>query len=385
MRIAFVSTIFHYPWGGPDKRWTAMAEAARQRGDSVLLALAPRTADHPRVRALVADGAELWLRPRQSAYLGRLDEMRRKVPGLRGRFLETKLAKFRPDVVFLLQGGSYDILLEYHLIAWLVANRIPYLLSCSLSMPMAPLEARHMDAIKLAFGCASAVLFMSSANLRLAEEFLGAPLPQAEIVQNPLDFDLAGTVIGSPPPHARPRLGFIGRIDIEHKGLDLLLEALGNIKAEFEVDLDLTGPCDKPDEFGRLVAQHGLQGRVVLHGSAGPDGLRRAYEEAEMVVLTSRREGCASVMLEAMMAGRVQLVTPVGGVGDWLTDDRDAFIADEVSSTAVERALQRALANRERWPEMGRAAREAFGKRRDCDPVGKLMRILDRAAAGKPA
>jgi glycosyltransferase involved in cell wall biosynthesis len=100
-----------------------------------------------------------------------------------------------------------------------------------------------------------------------------------------------------------------------------------------------------------------------------------------MVVLTSRREGCASVMLEAMMAGRVQLVTPVGGVGDWLTDGRDAFVADEVSSAGVERALRRALAVRERWPGMGQAARQAFEQEREHDPVGRLMGILYRAAA----
>ena len=60
-----------------------------------------------------------------------------------------------------------------------------------------------------------------------------------------------------------------------------------------------------------------------------------------------------------MMAGMAQPVTPVGGGGDWLTNDRAAFVADEVSSAGAEWALRWALANRERWPEMGRAAQRA--------------------------
>ena len=83
------------------------------------------------------------------------------------------------------------------------------------------------------------------------------------------------------------------------------------------------------------------------------------------------------------MAGRPQLVTPVGGVGDWLTDNVDAFIAEDVSVDAIERALRCALQQRNRWPEMGKAARVAFERKRDNNPVSTLVALVDEVAEGR--
>ena len=85
------------------------------------------------------------------------------------------------------------------------------------------------------------------------------------------------------------------------------------------------------------------------------------------------------------MCGRPQLVTPVGGVPDWLTDGVNAFIAEDVSARSIEVALERALAQRQRWPEMGLAARQAFEAKRDPDPVGTLVKILDETVKHRGA
>jgi glycosyltransferase involved in cell wall biosynthesis len=82
-----------------------------------------------------------------------------------------------------------------------------------------------------------------------------------------------------------------------------------------------------------------------------------------------------------MMAGRPQLATAVGGVPDWLADGEDAFIAEDVTVESIELTLRRALSQRGRWREMGLAAREAFDAKRDPDPVGTLVGILERASS----
>ncbi|MFM8886578.1 MAG: glycosyltransferase family 4 protein, partial [Chthoniobacterales bacterium] len=334
MRLAIISTIFHYPWGGPDKRWTALAEACQARGDAVFLGLAPLTVDHPRVRALVEKGATLWLRPNRSAYVGKVDQWARRVPFVRQRYLETQLDRFRPDVVFLLQGGAYDCFQEYHLLRWCRANGVPYILNCSLNRRGANFGPQTIDAFVRDFREAGKVLFMSTENLRITEELFREQLGNAVVIQNPLDLEISPDEIGPALPGSRPKLGFVGRIDIHHKGLDLLLEAIARVRPEFDVELHLTGRSEKPEEFTALVERHGLTDRVFVHDHVGREGLIKAYAEAELMVLPSRWEGCASVMLEAMMSGRPQLVTPVGGVSDWLTDGVDAFVAENVSVDA---------------------------------------------------
>jgi glycosyltransferase involved in cell wall biosynthesis len=381
MRLAIVSTIFHYPWGGPDKRWTALAEACRERGDEVLLAISSRTADHPRVHGLVGSGAKLFLRSNSSIYRGESGRWKRRIPLLRDSYVEHQLSRFQPDVVFILQGGTYDALNEHHLAAWLQQSGVPYVVSCSLNSRDTRLPTAEVDYLRGYFTNAAAVLFMSTENSCLAEEHLGVALPQARVIQNPLDFALPEGGSVPAPRGERPRLGYVGRISIEHKGLDLFLEAMARLDGARQPDFHLTGRLESPDRFHQIVNDLGLVDRVFVHPYGGRTELAAAYRDAELLVLTSRQEGCASVMLEAMMAGRPQLVTPVGGVSDWLTDEVDAFVAADVSSDAVEATLRRALAARARWPEMGRTASESFFARRDRHPLQTLMDVVDKAAA----
>lgn len=379
MRVAFVSTILGYPWGGGDKRWTLAAKACLDRSDAVFLGISPLTADHPLVAELVELGATLRLRHSNSNYTGKVDSIKRSLPLLRGRYLEGQLREFRPDVVFLLLGGTFDALAEEHLVRFLQQERISYVASCSLNSEETTFPSEKVDYLRDFFRGAGATLFMSSHNMQLAESQLSMPIPRARLIQNPLII-ANQDVLPWPHPAARPQLGFVGRIDIQHKGLDLFLQAMARVHSEHPFDFHLTGRCEDPEAFGKLMNELGLQEFVHVHAHAIGGDLLQAYGKAELVVLTSRWEGCASTMLEAMMAGRPQLVTLVGGVPDWLTDRVDAFIAAEVTTESIEVALRRALASRDKWPEMGRAARQAFDAKRDPSPVGTLVEVLERAA-----
>jgi len=379
MRLAIVSTVLHYPWGGPDKRWTALAEACQRRGDDVFLALSPLTAAHPRVQALVANGAQLFLRSGHSSYRGRIDALRRQIGWLQRPNMERDLARFRPDVVFLLQGGNMDCQLEHYLLDWCRRQGAPYILSASLARAQTSINEATGRQVVRDYTAAKAALFMSTENLRLTEQTLACKLTNARLIQNPLDLQVYDTGLADKETGGRPQLGFVGRLSIRHKGLDLLLEAMWCLRDEQEMELHLTGRCEDPGAFDALVAKHGLGDLVFRHEYTDPDRLAEAYHRADLMVLPSRWEGCASVMLEAMACGRPQLVTPVGGVDDWLTDGVDSFVAKDVSARAIEEALVRALAERHRWPAMGVAARQAFEAKRDPDPVQTLLGIVDGA------
>lgn len=379
MRVAFISTILGYPWGGGDKRWTLAAKACLDRGDAVFLGISPLTADHPLVAELVERCAVLRLRRSNSNFAGRADSIKRKLPFLRGRYLEGQLREFRPDVVFLLLGGTFDALAESHLVSFLQRRGIPYVASSSLNSEACTVSEADKDYLAKFFRQAAGTLFMSSHNMELAHQQLGMTIPRAHLIQNPLVVACEAE-LPWPPAAARPQVGFVGRIDIEHKGLDLFLQAMARVHGEHPFDFHLTGRCEDPETFGRLVNELGLRELVHVHPHAVGGDLLDAYGKAELVVLTSRWEGCASTMLEAMMAGRPQLATAVGGVPDWLTDGDDAFIAEDVTVESIEHALRRALSFRNKWPEMGRAARRAFDAKRDPDPVGTLVGILERAA-----
>jgi len=270
-----------------------------------------------------------------------------------------------------------DCQLEHHLLQWCRRRNVPYILSSSLARALPQVDEAVRQALNRDYAGAVTALFQSTENLRLTEQMLKRRLTNARVIQNPVELEIRDTGLPKRPVSLRPYLGFVGRVSIQHKGLDLLCEAIGRLRQRHDMELHLTGRCDDPIGLSALVESHGLERRVFLHPHATPYELAAVYRRAELVVLPSRWEGCANVMLEAMMCGCPQLVTPVGGVPDWLTDGVNAFIAESVSAGAIQVALERALAQRHRWPEMGLAARQAFEAKRDPDPVGTLVRILD--------
>lgn len=375
MRIACVSTILGYPWGSPDRLWTDLAGRCLARGDAVFLGLSPLTADHAAVRALCAGGAELFGRAANSVYRGARDELARLLPWRRDRYLETRLTAFAPDVVLLTQGATYDSLAEHHLIGWLHSTGTPYVVICHNNPPGPAPSAEEQERLRRFFAGSARTLFVSTENLARARQHLGAELPRSGLVQNPLAAGLPDP-LPFPAPCDPPVIGLLGRLDIHHKGLDLLLAALAKLPAP-RPRLVLTGRCDETARLQSLIREHGLEADVETRAAVPAAGVTRAMGELELFLLPSRFEGCSSAMLEAMMCGRAVLATPVGGVSDWVEDGVTGYCAPAITSDALHTTLVRALADRARWPALGRAARARFDQQRDPDPVKSLLGFVD--------
>jgi glycosyltransferase involved in cell wall biosynthesis len=378
MKLALISSILGFPWGSPDRLWSDLAERVLARRGQVFLAISPQTAAAKPVARLQQAGAELFLRRRNSLFLGGWDRLARRLPGWRARYLEHQLNRFRPDVIVITQGGSYDASAEHYLVDWLEAAHTPYVvISHNNSEAYFP-AAVDLPRLRRFFDNAAAVLFVSSHNREWAVRRLGLALPRAQVIQNPLAFHRTAAEPW-PLPSAAARLGFVGRVDIGHKGLDLLVEALAPLATNNAFELVLTGRCDDPAAVRDLATRFGLGAQVRLESPVHGTELAARYGAMELFLLTSRYEGCPSSMIEALMCGRPVLATPVGGVSDWISDGENGFIAEAVSAAAIRATLERAFAQRARWASMGAAARRRFEERGDPDPVQTLLNLVDRA------
>jgi len=380
VRLACVSTILGYPWGSPDRLWSGLAGRCLWRGDSVLLAISAKTADSAAVRSLRDVGAQVFLRERNSVFLGYRDRWLRKFPGRRERHLEFQLRKFRPDVVVITQGGTHDSLAETYLTEWLESSGTPYVAICHNNTEGRELLALERERVARFLVNAPGLLFVSSHNLELVERQLGIGLPHGRLIQNPLAIEDPGRLRWS-GPDGRARLGLVGRIDILHKGIDLLFEALASLKQNFSFQVALTGRCEAPGRVEALIRRFGIDEQVSVRPPVAAAGVVQCYQSMELFVLTSRYEGCASAMLEALMCARPVLATPVGGVSDWIEDGISGFVAPAITVPAIRDTLVRALSQRAAWPAMGEVARQRFIARRDPDPVRALLAIVDNVAS----
>lgn len=136
---------------------------------------------------------------------------------------------------------------------------------------------------------------------------------------------------------------FLGRLDIQHKGLDLLIPAFARLARQNPmVHLVLAGPDEDggADEVYRLAEQHDVAGAITLTGLISGQEKLAALQDADAFVLPSRFEGLSIALLEALYVGLPVLVTDQVG----LAQEIDRINAGKVvtpNSEAIYAALEK--------------------------------------------
>lgn len=112
---------------------------------------------------------------------------------------------------------------------------------------------------------------------------------------------------------------FIGRIDVNQKGLDLLLKAYQKIFSESTPKLLIAGSGTKKEEnkLGRLIKDNNVGGYVEYIGRVSGVRKTEIFERAFLVVIPSRFEEFSIVALEAVSYGLPVVSFDIGGLS-WI-------------------------------------------------------------------
>jgi glycosyltransferase involved in cell wall biosynthesis len=112
-------------------------------------------------------------------------------------------------------------------------------------------------------------------------------------------------------------IGFVGRLDIYTKGLDLLLEAFETFqKKEKNAKLWIIGDSNEREGFEKMIAAKKLQDKVILWGSKFGKEKNDLLKRMHLFVHPSRNEGLPSSVLEAASLGIPCLITEATNLGD---------------------------------------------------------------------
>jgi glycosyltransferase involved in cell wall biosynthesis len=264
------------------------------------------------------------------------------------------------------------------LVPWLFDSGIPYLLVCQSNRAYALPSFQMRRDIQGLFRNAFKICFVAEENARAAARFLAMDLPNAAVVQNPVNLRDTGIVPWS--GDTKFRLACVARFEIRDKGQDLLLEALSR-PAWKERDFELSFFGNGPDGeiIQDLIGHYGLGEKVRVAGFE-PD-IRKVWAAHQMLVLPSLSEGTPLSLIEAQVCGRPALVTRVDGNPDWVEEGKTGFLAEAPTVYHLRAALDRAWDKRYFWHEMGKAARDVCMAKRDPDHAGTLLKMLDMAAS----
>lgn len=198
-------------------------------------------------------------------------------------------------------------------------------------------------------------------------------------------------------PERVPLAGYLGRLDPRKQVEDFIQAAALALARLPEARFVVVGDVVEPDKLGykqglwKLAGRLNLGERLIFAGSRGQ--VPQVLAALDLLVLPSRAEPFATVLLEAAAAGRPVVATAAGGTPEIVQDGVTGRLAPVGRPEALAQAMVHLLSDRELTARMGAAARERaesmFDQRRFADEVMNLYReILDgwsrSSTAGAP-
>jgi glycosyltransferase involved in cell wall biosynthesis len=112
-----------------------------------------------------------------------------------------------------------------------------------------------------------------------------------------------------------------------------------------------------------------LQQRVQCHAMLPQDELFAQMAQARVVIAPSLIDGTPNVMLEAMAAGALPIMSPIDSIQEWITDGKNGLLAHALYPDQVANALRRALQDDELFERAQRLNWEIICRRADRQKV----------------
>jgi len=125
---------------------------------------------------------------------------------------------------------------------------------------------------------------------------------------------------------------FLGRLDVHHKGLDLLLESISKIASDFRrnnAKLLLTGPFNsKRDRTMVLnfISRFQLNDIVIITGPKYGKDKINTLSSCDVFIHTSRYEGMPMAILEAMSFAKPCIITPNTNIAEYIEKTNSGWI-----------------------------------------------------------
>lgn len=169
---------------------------------------------------------------------------------------------------------------------------------------------------------------------------------------------------------------FIGRLEFNQKGLDLLIDAYKSVSEKITQKLIIAGSGTEKDEtqIKQRIKRYGLEDKIQLVGKVAGKEKDILLRNCSLVVLPSRFETFSLVALEAMSYAKPLVTFAIQGL-DWVSQecamkvqpfDIEQF-ADAIQKVLADRSLQKKMSQfsytislRYSWRNISDAYKDAF-------------------------
>ena len=379
MKLGFYSCMSGVPWGGSEELWWRTARRLQASGHEVCVNYKWWPEPAKQLQELVAAGGQVWYREAPRSFWERQRESVKKFLRPSQRKKGGWIDQARPESVLITLGYHPD---RIPIADELFERRIPYAINVQAASHFFFIHSDCVPSYRRWYQNASRVFFVSEENQQKLETNLAMKLQNAEIVDNPFNVDPKRQVAW-PEDDGVFRLACVGRIHFQSKGQDLILDALRrNFWRDKPIEVSFFGK-DQGNlrQLEDLIRLHGLESQVRIAGfETDVSGIWKTHHA---LLLPSRYEGAALVVVEAMLSNRIVIATDTGRNSELIDHGKTGFIAAGATTDLIDQAMRDAWQVRQRWREMGEEAGRAIRERYSIDPIADYAEKL--LNLGRPA
>ena len=138
-------------------------------------------------------------------------------------------------------------------------------------------------------------------------------------------------------------IGYVGRLSPE-KGIENFVKAIPEITKNFEdTKFIIIGDGNLRDKINSYIDTNDLNGNTKLLGSINHNELPKYLNKLKLLIIPSYTEGLPNIMLEAMACGTPVLASPVGGIPDIITNEKNGFILKDNSPQSIAEGVKKII------------------------------------------
>ncbi len=177
-----------------------------------------------------------------------------------------------------------------------------------------------------------------------------------------------------------PVVGIVGRLSPEKDHATFLQAAVLVATQRPQARFLILGSGALREELRALAVQLGLEGAVRFLGAQAD--VREVFAALDLLVVSSRYEGCCNVILEGMAMGKPVVATAVGGNPELVKSGQTGWLVPAQDPAAMAQAMLRVIDDPQMAAAMGREGRRQvearFSTERMIEQTASLYeRLLD--------
>ncbi len=373
-------------WGGSEELWSQSAEILAGHGYHIHVYKFTVDFSQPHIKKLLELGFKITDLNKYGVSITRRiwnrflpHNVHRTLPVYIKKFLGREVDKLKPALFIVSQGTGFD--------------GLPFLRFCPLEKYPYVIIALKTEKNDWAFDGerkffiktwrnAARNYFVSEENKQLNAEQFNLKPDNLEVVFNPYSTQFDAPIPWEFNPNETVKIACPARLYPFDKGQDILLRVLADKKWR-ERNLEVSF-------FGKGANERGLKDfadyleleNVSFRGQVSD--MAAIWHEHPAIILPSRNEGLPIVLIEAMLCGRVPIVTDVGGNRDVIDNNVTGFLAKSIDEAGVDEAMERAWLRMDDWETMGKLASEKVRAIVPTNPAqvfaDKLLTVINETA-----